>query len=94
MVVVGAEEYCEEGVGRVELGEGGFVGHVGGEEGGDGVEDVGQSPGLGGVPCPAVLAGFAGPILAQLALPTVPWEIRGAAVCWNGEPAEDALSQG
>ena len=56
-----------------------MVGHVGGEEGGDGVEDVGQSSGLGGVPSPAVLTGFAGPILAQLALPAIPRKVRGPA---------------
>ena len=72
VVVVGAEEYCEEGVGRVALGEGSFVGQVGGEEGGDGVKDVGQCPGLGGVACPAVLAGYAGRILAQPTLPDIP----------------------
>jgi hypothetical protein len=65
VVVVGAEEYCEECVSWVEFGEGGFIWHVVGEEGGDGVENVGQCPGLGGVACPAVLAGFAGPILAS-----------------------------
>ena len=49
------EEDGEESIGGVELGRDGVVWHVGGEEAGDRVEDVGEGPGPAGVDSMAVL---------------------------------------
>ena len=40
------EEDGEEGIGGIELGRGGVVWHLGGEEAGDGVEEVGEAQAL------------------------------------------------
>ena len=82
------------GISGIELGRGGVVWHVGGEEVGDGVEKVGEGPGPGSVASMAVLAGLAGSSLVQSALLAVSWKVQRPGILGDGQPAEDAPGKG
>ena len=96
VVVVRGKEDGEEGVCGIKLGRGCVVWHVGDEEGGDGVKEVGEGPGPGCVASIAVLARLAGSSLAQSALPAVPREVQRPGIPGDGigQPAEDAPGKG
>ena len=72
----------------------GVIWDVGGEEGGDGGEEMMEEPGAAGIASPARGAGSAGPWLALAAQPAVPGQVQGPGIHRDGEPPQDGLVQG